>query len=86
MISNETKSVIERAKQIYEQQREQLESEEKDRFIAIEPDSGDCFVEDSFDAAVTAARTAHPTRLSHTIHIGHPVAFHIGMMNGHFDN
>ncbi len=81
MVSPETKSVIERAKQLYsEKLMEQLESEHMDRFVAIEPESGDYFVADSFDAAVKAARTAHPSRISYTLRIGHPAAFHIGVM------
>ena len=81
MISNETRSVIGRAKNIYERQREALEAEHRDRYVAIEPESEDYFVADTFDAAVKAARTAHPSRLSHTIRIGHEAAFHIGLMD-----
>ncbi len=80
MVSEETRSVIARAKQVYAQHRETLESEHRDRFVAIEPESGDYFLADSFDAAVRAARSAHPSRLSHTIRIGHEAAFHIGLM------
>lgn len=79
MISEETKSVIDRAKRRYEQIREELESEHRNRFVAIEPESGDYFLGDSFDGAVKAARIEHPTRLSHTIRIGHQAAFHIGL-------
>jgi hypothetical protein len=80
MIADHSKSVIEKAKQIYEPMRKRLESEETGRFVAIEPDSGDIFVADSFDAAVGAARSAHPRRVSHTIKIGSGAAFHIGFM------
>jgi hypothetical protein len=79
MVSSETKSVIERAKQIYANQlRAELESRHKDRFVAIEPESGDYFLGDTFDEAVKAARTEYPSRLSHTIRIGHRAAFHMG--------
>ena len=81
MVSEETKSVIERAKAIYEQKlRASLEAQHRDRFVAIEPESGDHFVADSFDAAVKAARSKYPSRLSHTIRIGHRAAFSIGLM------
>jgi hypothetical protein len=80
MVSDSTRTVIQRAKEVFEQHREKLESEHRDQFVAIEPESGDYFVEDTFDAAVKAARIAHPSRLSHTIHIGHEAAFHIGLM------
>ena len=81
MISEETKSVIEQAKAIYDQGlRDSLEVEHRDRFVAIEPDSGDYFLADTFDAAVKAARSKYPSRLSHTIRIGHRAAFSIGLM------
>lgn len=80
MISDETRSVIEQSKQIYEQHKERLEAEHRDRYVAIEPESGDCFLADTFDNAVQAARAKYPSRLSHTIRIGHEAAFHIGLM------
>jgi len=53
---------------------EQLE----ERFVAIEPESGEYFLGDTFDGAMKSARTKYPSRLSHTIRIGHRAAFHIG--------
>lgn len=79
MVSAETKSVIDRAKQIYAAQLQtNLESQHRDRFVAIEPESGEYFLGDTFDEAVKHARTKYPSRLSHTIRIGHRAAFHIG--------
>ena len=81
MVSAETRSVIERAKQIYVARLQaDLESKHRGRFVAIEPDSGEFFLGDTFDAAVKAARTKYPSRLSHTIRIGHEAAFHIGVL------
>ena len=79
MVSAETRSVIERAKRIYaDRLQAELESEHPGGFVAVEPDSGDHFLGDSFDEAVRAARAKHPARLSHTIRIGHRAAFHLG--------
>ena len=79
MVSAETKSVIDRAKEIYASQlRTELESQHADRFVAIEPESGEYFLGDTFDEAVKSARTKYPSRLSHTIRIGHRAAFHLG--------
>ena len=79
MVSAETESVIDRAKEIYASQlRMELESLHVDRFVAIEPESGEYFLGDTFDEAVKSARTKYPSRLSHTIRIGHRAAFHIG--------
>jgi hypothetical protein len=79
MVSADTKSVIERAKRIYaERLRAVLEPDQLNRFVAIEPDSGEYFLGDTLDEAVKAARAKHPARLSHTIRIGHRAAFHMG--------
>ena len=81
VVSADAKSVIERAKQIYaDQLRISLESRHLNRFVAIEPESGEYFLGDTFDEAVISARAMHPSRLSHTIRIGHRAAFHIGGM------
>jgi hypothetical protein len=81
MVSAETRSVVARAKEIYAGQLQvELESRCRDRFVAIEPESGEYFLGDTFDEAVKSARTKYPTRLSHTIRIGHSAAFHIGAM------
>jgi hypothetical protein len=81
MVLAETKSVIESAKRIYADHLQTvLEPQHKNRFVAIEPESGDYFLGDTFDEAVKSARAKHPSRLSHTIRIGHRAAFHIGVM------
>ncbi len=81
MVTPETKSVIARAKEIYAHQLQaDLESRCRDRFVAIEPESGEYFLGDTFDEAVKSARTKYPARLSHTIKIGHDAAFHVGVM------
>ncbi len=72
MVSADTKPVIARAKQIYtEQLQAVLEPQHLNRFVAIEPESGEYFLGDTFDEAVKLARAKHPSRLSHTIRIGH---------------
>lgn len=81
MLSADTKAVIDRAKRIYaEQLRGVLESQHLNRFVAIELESGEYFLGDTFDLAVKAAMAKHPSRLSHTIRIGHHAALHIGGM------
>ncbi len=79
MVSADTEAVIERAKRIYaEQLQTVLESQHRNRFVAIEPVSGEYFLGDSFDEVVKSARAKYPSHLSHTIHIGHRAAFHMG--------
>jgi hypothetical protein len=82
VVSSETKSVIDRAKQIYaDRLRQDLESQHLNRYVAIEPESGEHFLADTFDEAVKSAKSKYPSRLSHTIHIGHRAAFHIGELH-----
>lgn len=81
MVSAETTSVIARAKEIFQQRlRIILETDHKEQFVASEPDFGEFFVAGTFDEAVTLARSKHPSKLSHTIRIGHAAAFRIGVM------
>ncbi len=64
MVSAETKSIVERAKRIYaEQLRAELETRHPNRFVAIEPESGEYFLGDTFDEAVKLASAKHPGRL-----------------------
>lgn len=81
MISSHTTQVAERAKAIYKERlKGDLETTHLDGYVAIEPDSGEHFLADSFGEAVAAARTAHPERISFVIHIGHAAAIHLGGM------
>ena len=83
MVSTDTKVVIERAKRIYaEHLQAALEPQHRNRFVAIEPESGEYFLGDTFDEAVRSARAKHPSRLTHTIRIGHRAAFHMGGLQG----
>ena len=83
MVSADTKAVIEGPKRIYaEQLQPTLKSQHANQFVAIEPESGEYFLGDTFDEAVKSARAKHPSRLSHTIRIGHRAAFHLGGLQG----
>lgn len=79
MVAAETSAVIRRAKRIYvERLQATMESQHQGRFVAIEPESGDYFLGDTFDDAVRAAGVRHPDRLSHTVRVGHRAAFYVG--------
>lgn len=79
MISSHSIQVAERAKAIYGRRlQDELEAAHPDCYVAIEPESGEHFVADSFGGAVIAARTAHPDRISFVIHVGHQAAIHLG--------
>ncbi len=79
MVSEQTRATAERARRLYDERlRAVLEPDHTDQFIAVEPESGDYFLADTFDGAVEAARAAHPTRLPHVMRVGHPAALFIG--------
>ncbi len=81
MISEQNKSVSEKAKQIYtERLQSKLETQHMNQFVAIEPESGDHFIADSFSQAVANARKTYPDRISFVIRVGHKAALHIGGM------
>jgi len=81
MVSDRSVSVAERAKHIYEERlRATLESEHRDKFVAIEPDSGDFFIGSTYSESVTAAREAYPDRISFVMRVGHDAAIHMGAM------
>ena len=79
MVSQNNDQVAELAKKINrESLQSKLEAEHADRFVAIEPESGDHFVAAQFLAAAMASRAAYPNRTPFVIRIGHEAAFHIG--------
>ena len=79
MISTHTTNVAERAKAIYSRRlQSDLEAAHPNGYVAIEPESGEHFLADSFGRAVAAARAAHPDRISFVIRIGHSAAIHLG--------
>ena len=81
MISEQTQSVAQRAKSLYDLQlRKILEDEHRDKYVAIEPESGQHFLGITFGEAVQASRQAHPNRIAFVIRIGHTAAIHIGGM------
>lgn len=81
MISERTRDVIDRGEVIYRDKLQAaLEGSHPNKFLAIEPDSGDYFIGDTFSEAIQAARKAYPDRLSYAMRIGHPAAVHLGVM------
>jgi len=54
--------------------RLRLEKEFGGQFVAIEPESQDFFVGQSFDSAVAVARTEYPNQVTYTVRIGHQAA------------
>jgi len=49
-----------------------------DAFVAIEPESGDYFVEPTFSQAAAKARTAHPGRQAAVFRVGHDAGHYMG--------
>ena len=73
------KSVANAARPMLESLKGQLEADHLNRFVAIEPSSGEHFIRDTIREAIGEARRKHPNRLDHTSRIGHAAAMHFGM-------
>ena len=81
MVSEESKIAAQAARKIYESRlRQQLERDYFDRYVCIEPSSGNYFIGETFDDAVNAALDAFPDQLTHTLRIGHSAALHLGVL------
>ena len=82
MLSSESQRIAERAKALYDDKlRAALEATHRGEYICIEPESGNYFLGETFDAAVNQAIDAYPDRLTHTLRIGHAAAFHLGAID-----
>ncbi len=79
MVSPEAKSIIARARRIYaDRLQSDLERDHLNRFVSIEPESGEYFLGDTLDEAVQSAVKSYPNRRSFTIRIGHRAALFMG--------
>ena len=76
---NKQHSAAVTARPIFESLKSQLEGEHLNRFVAIEPISGEYFVADTISEAIGQSRERYPNRLVHTFRIGHAAAVHFGM-------
>ncbi len=77
----ETDSIAAAARPIFESIRGPLEKAHMNRFVAIEPISGEYFLGDTLSDAIGASREKHPTRLVHAFRVGHQAAIHFGMQS-----
>ena len=79
MLTPELDDFIRRAETIYKQRLAGLlEPEHRNKFVAIEPESGSYFLGRTLTEAMCAARDEYPHRLSHAMRVGHKTALHIG--------
>ena len=82
MASEQSVELAGRARQIYDQRlRGRLESTNPDDYVAIEPESGEFFLGETFSQAIQAARAAHPGRLSFALRVGHETTVQIGVLD-----
>ena len=81
MASKESDELACRARLIYEQTlRRPLESTNPNAFVAIEPESGDFFLNSTLSETIQAARAAHPDRLSFAFRVGHETTVELGVI------
>ncbi len=70
-----------RARAIYDERyKANLEANNADDFVAIEPDSGDFFLGKTLSEAIQAARAAHPQRIPFAVRVGHEATVELGVL------
>ncbi len=80
MLTPEMNELVRRAEEIYYGRLQRLlESEHKDEFVAIEPESGEYFLGRTLSEATKAARQVYPDRPTHVMRVGHKAALHFGV-------
>jgi hypothetical protein len=80
MVTQDLDDFVRRAERFYnERLRTQLEQSHRDKFVALEPVSGDYFLGKTLSEAMGAAKAKYPDRLSHAVRIGHEAALHFGV-------
>jgi len=81
MLSETSQSVVQRSKALYESRhRAEYEKLYMNKYLSIEPESGQLFLGDSMDDAINAAMEAFPDRLTFTLQIGNSAALHLGVL------
>lgn len=79
MKQTELADFVHRSELIYEAHiQSNLELQHTDQFVAIEPESGDCFLGRTLNDAAKAARLVYRHRLTHIMRVGHRAAVSIG--------
>jgi hypothetical protein len=78
MARPEPQELARRAEEVYEQElKVKLEAAHLNEFVAIEPDSGDCFLGRTPSEATQGLHKPHPSRRGYIMRVGHPAALHM---------
>lgn len=75
-----TAELVRRGEQQYKRICEKLEPQHNNKFVVIEVDSGDYFIDKDSVKATLKAQKKHPETVFYLARIGHPAAF---SMKGH---
>ncbi len=79
-MSQDSKTVADDARRIYDERlRTALEGSHLNKFVAIEPISGDYFLGRTLSEAIGASRAKYPDRLAHALRVGHEATVHFGL-------
>jgi hypothetical protein len=82
MASNHSIELARRGQALYDERlRAVLEPSHLNEYVAIEPESGDCFLGQTVSEAIQAARATHPNRLPFVLRVGHQATVDIGGTN-----
>jgi len=70
-----SKELVRLGEKRYQEIKTQVEAKQKYKFIVIEVDSGDYFIDKDHRKAIIKARKKHPTEIFYLARIGAPAAF-----------
>lgn len=72
-----------KGKEIYETQfKEKLEPEKNGRYLVLEVESGEYFLNDFLDEALKEAKRKFPNKIFYSLRIGYPGVFSFSSMRG----
>jgi hypothetical protein len=79
VISAESRRIADAGRRIYEERlKSALEPAHRNKFVAIEQQSGDYFLGRTLAEATRAGRHAYPDRITRVRRVGHPAALELG--------
>ena len=68
--NTDIQEVAEKGEKIYEEIKQEYESEDGDKYLAIDVESRDVYLGDSTTEAVEKARSVHPDKVFYVVKVG----------------
>lgn len=79
MASMNRSTAASKARVIFDRIKASLEATSPNKFVAVEPISGEFFLGETLSDAIGSSRRQHPDRLAHAFRVGHKATVHFGL-------